>query len=100
MRIQITLTSPEGKRIIAKGIKALPRVQEVRKEGKIVLKGGTTVSAVSEELCGEPMKIDQIYQKVKGSGLSGEPRNLIPCQRGSLSCKNHIGCLYKKGMRK
>ena len=48
----------------------------------------------------EVLKIDQIYQQVKGAGLSGEPRNLIPCQRGSLSCKNHIGCLYKKGLRK
>jgi hypothetical protein len=57
MRIQITLTSPEGKRIIAKGIKAHPLVQRVRKRGKIILKGGTTISAVSEELCGRPMKI-------------------------------------------
>ncbi len=279
MRIQITLTSPEGKRIIAKGIKALPGVQKIQKRGKILLKGGTTVSAVSEELCGKPisisgmitpkgtltsrfkhqipwphgqilernrmiplhsredwekviptftpedlvitganafdsrgraalmaasydggrslsffqtlliegvpfliavglekwvpgnleeviplagrkkagfsygaavglipvfgrlftevealeslagvkawvigrggihgaegsttflvdgpskevLKIDKHYQSVKGSGLSGDLRNLIPCQRGSLSCKNHIGCLYKKGLRK
>jgi len=278
MRIQITLTSPAGKRIIAKGIKALPLVQKVQNRGKILLKGGTTVSAVSEELCGksmrisgmitpqgtltsrfkhqiqcahahilkegqiiplrtredwekeipsftpedlvitganafdahgqaalmaatyaggsslpffqtlliegvpfliaagleklapgnlrevislagrkkvdfsygsavgliavfgriftevealetlggvkawvigkggihgaegsttflvegpqkEVMKIDKIYQSAKGSGLSGDPRNLIPCQRGSLSCKTHIGCLYKKGLR-
>jgi hypothetical protein len=279
MRIQITLTSPEGKRIIAKGIKAFPIIQKVRKRGKILLKGGTTVSAVSEELCGKPMKIsgmitprgtltsrfkhqtpwahaqildrdrliplharedwekavpsftpedlvitganafdvhgqaalmaatydggsslpffqtlliegvpfliaagleklvpgnlgeviplagrkkvsfsygsavglipifgriftevealetlagvkawaigkggihgaegsttllvdgppkevmkiDKIYQSIRGSGLSGDPRNLIPCSRGSLSCKNHIGCVYKKGMKK
>jgi hypothetical protein len=279
MRIQFTLTSPEGKRVIAKGIKAFPIVQKAQKQGKILLKGGTTVSAVSEELCGKPMrisgmitprgtltsrfkheiqwahshilkggqiiplltredwekevpsftpedlvitganafdvhgqatlmaasydggsslpffqtlliegvpfliaagleklapgnlgeviplagrkkvsfsygsavglipvfgriftevealetiagvkawvigkggihgaegsttflvdgpskevmKIDKIYQSVKGSGLSGEPRNLIPCQRGSLPCKTHIGCLYKKGLRK
>ncbi len=279
MRIQITLTSPDGKWIIAKGIRALPAVQEVQNRGKILLKGGTTVSAVSEELCGKPMrisgmitpkgtltsrfkheirwahaqilkggriiplhtredwekevpsftpedlvitganafdahgramlmaatydggsslpffqtlliegvpfliaagleklapgnlgdviplagrkkvdfsygsavglipifgriftevealetlagvkvwvigkggihgaegsttflvdgppkevmKIDKIYQTVKGSGLSGEPRNLIPCERGSVSCKTHIRCLYKKGPRK
>jgi len=279
MRIQITLTSPDGKRIIAKGIRALPVVQKVQNRGKILLKGGTTVSAVSEELCGKPMrisgmitpkgtltsrfkheiqwahaqilkggriiplhtredwekeipsftpedlvitganafdahgratlmaatydggnslpffqtlliegvpfliaagleklvpgnlgevialagrkkvsfsygsavglipifgriftevealealagvkawvigkggihgaeggttflvdgppkeviKIDKIYQSVQGSGLSGDPRNLIPCSRGSLSCKNHIGCVYKKGMKK
>jgi hypothetical protein len=125
MRIQITLTSPEGKRIIAKGIKAFPGVQKARKRGKILLKGGTTVSAVSEELCGKPMTISgmitpqgtltsrfkhemqwahsQILKKgqiIPLLGLSGEPRNLIPCQRGSLSCKNHVGCLYKKGLRK
>jgi len=278
MRIQITLTSPEGKRIIAKGIKACTKVQQVRRRGKIILKGGTTVSAVAEELCGKPMKIsgmitpkgtltskfrheiefphglilkgqqiipldsreawekesptftpqdlvitganafdsyghavimagsyaggstlpsfhsmliegipflisvgleklvpgnlwdvisfagrkkvdfsygmsvglvpifgeiftevqaletlagvkavvigkggvhgaegsitllvegakkevlkiDEIYQKVKGAGLSGVSRNLIPCSRGSLSCKNHLGCLYKRGLR-
>ena len=279
MRIQITLTSPDGKRIIAKGIRALPVVQKVQNRGKILLKGGTTVSAVSEELCGKPMrisgmitpkgtltsrfkheiqwahaqilkggriiplhtredwekevpsftpedpvitgvnafdahgqatlmaatydggsslpffqtlliegvpfliaagleklvpgnlgeviplagrkkvsfsygsavglipifgriftevealealagvkawvigkggihgaeggttflvdgppkeviKIDKIYQSVRGSRLSGDPRNLLPCSRGSLSCKNHIGCVYKKGMKK
>ncbi len=48
----------------------------------------------------EVMKIDKIYQRVRGSGLSGDPCNLIPCSGGSLSCKNHIGCLYKKGLRK
>ena len=57
MRIQITLTSAAAKRMIAKGIKVHPRVQEVRKRGKIVLKGGTTTSAISEELCGKPMKM-------------------------------------------
>jgi hypothetical protein len=57
MRIQITLTSAASKRIIAKGIKVHPRVQQVRKRGRIVLKGGTTTSAISEELCGKPMKI-------------------------------------------
>jgi hypothetical protein len=279
MRIQITLTSPEGKWIIAKGIKALPLIRKTQKRGKILLKGGTTVSAVSEELCGKPMrisgmttpqgtltsrfkheiqwahaqilqggrilslhtredwekevpsftpedlvitganafdahgqaaimaatyaggsslpffqtlliegvpfliaagleklvpgnlgqviplagrkkvdysygaavglipvfgilftekealetlaavkvwvigkggihgaegsttflvdgppkevmKIDKIYQSLKGSGLSGDPRNLIPCRRGCRSCKNHVGCVYKKGLRK
>jgi hypothetical protein len=48
----------------------------------------------------EVMKIDKIYQSVRGSGLSGDPRNLLPCSRGSLPCKNHIGCLYKKGLRR
>jgi hypothetical protein len=48
----------------------------------------------------EVLKIDRIYREVKGAALSGEPRNLIPCERGSLSCRNHIGCVYKKGLRR
>jgi hypothetical protein len=57
MRIQITLSSPASKKIIAKGIKANSLVQQVRRKGKIILKGGTTISAVCEELSGKPMKI-------------------------------------------
>lgn len=57
MRIQITMTSAEGKRMIAKGISSLKRVKEAFKNGKIVLKGGTTVSAISEELIGKSMRI-------------------------------------------
>jgi hypothetical protein len=46
------------------------------------------------------LKFDAFYQNIKGSGLCVEPRNLIPCSRGSLSCKTHLGCLYKKGLRR
>lgn len=55
--IQVSLTVAEGKRLIAKGIAALPEIQEAFAQGKILLKGGTTVSAVSEELVGRPLKI-------------------------------------------
>lgn len=48
----------------------------------------------------EVLRIDRIYQKVKGAGLSADPRNLIPCSRGARSCKDHLGCLYKRGLRK
>jgi hypothetical protein len=51
------MTSAEGKRMIAKGISSLKRVKNALKKGRIVLKGGTTVSAISEELIGKPMKI-------------------------------------------
>jgi hypothetical protein len=57
MRIQITLTVAEGKRIIAKGIAGLPVVKAALETGNIFLKGGTTVSAVCEELAGKPMNI-------------------------------------------
>ncbi|MGD8523500.1 MAG: hypothetical protein PVF56_20295 [Desulfobacterales bacterium] len=57
MKVQVSLTVPEAKRIIAKGIAALPEVQRAFKSGKIFLKGGTTVSAVCEELTGKPLLI-------------------------------------------
>lgn len=57
MRLQITLTVPEAKRIIAKGIGQLPVVKAALETGSIFLKGGTTVSAVCEELTGKPLNI-------------------------------------------
>jgi len=57
MRAQISLTVPESKKIIAKGIAALPAVTKAFRSRRIFLKGGTTVSAVCEELTGKPMLI-------------------------------------------
>jgi hypothetical protein len=57
MKAQVSLTVHEAKRIIAKGIAMLPEVQTALKSGKIFLKGGTTVSAVCEELIGKPLLI-------------------------------------------
>ena len=57
MKIQVTLTVEEGKRVIAKGISSLPEVNRVMKEGIILLKGGTTVSAISEALVGIKLRI-------------------------------------------
>jgi hypothetical protein len=57
MKIQFTLTVPEGKRLIAKAIAAMPEVRRAMSGGIIMLKGGTTVSAIAEELCGEKLRI-------------------------------------------
>lgn len=57
MRVQITLTVPEGKRLIAKGIATRRDIKVAFRRGKILLKGGTTVSAICEELCGKPLRI-------------------------------------------
>lgn len=57
MKAQVSLTVNEAKWIIAKGLKELPLVKKALKEGKILLKGGTTVSAVSEELVHIPLGI-------------------------------------------
>lgn len=57
MRAQLTLTVAEGKRLIAEAIANLPDVQAALSEGKVLLKGGTTVSAVMEKLTGEKLRI-------------------------------------------
>jgi phage gpG-like protein len=57
VKAQITLTSAEGKRLIAKAIAQLPEVRAALASGKILLKGGTTVSAVAEELVVTSMRI-------------------------------------------
>ena len=57
MKCQFSLTVTEGKRLIAKAIASLPEVRHALGEGLILLKGGTTVSALSEELCGQPLRI-------------------------------------------
>ncbi|WP_286954674.1 MULTISPECIES: hypothetical protein [Aminobacterium] len=56
-KAQITLSVPMGKRLIAKAIAALPDVKKALREGNILLKGGTTVSAVSEELIGSSLRV-------------------------------------------
>jgi hypothetical protein len=57
LKVQVTLTVAEAKRIIAKGIAARSDVNHALKEGRILLKGGTTVSAVAHELVGTDLRI-------------------------------------------
>ena len=57
MRVQFTLTVAEQKRLIAKGVAARDDVKKARKQARIIFKGGTTVSAVCEELCGQKLRI-------------------------------------------
>jgi hypothetical protein len=72
MKCQFTLTVTEGKRLIAKGIAALPEVRNALSSGRILLKGGTTVSALCEELCGRPLRISGRITP-RGTVSSGKP---------------------------
>ena len=45
-KVQITLTANEGKRLIAKAAGRMPEIQNRLKNHKILLCGGTTVSAL------------------------------------------------------
>ena len=57
MKTQITLSVAEAKRLIAKAVVQLPEVKQALQKGKVLLKGGTTVSAISEELGHNPLRI-------------------------------------------
>ena len=57
-KVQVTLTGNESKRLIAKAAVQLPEVQARLNHGhKLLLAGGTTVSAMAEELGYGPMRI-------------------------------------------
>lgn len=73
MKIQVTLTAEEGKRVIARGISSLPEVNRVMKQGILLLKGGTTVSAVSEALVGIKLRISG---RITGRGTVSAERNI------------------------
>ena len=53
MKRQIVLTVAESKRLIAKGVAAIPIVNKAMKEGMVVVALGTTTAYVLEELWGK-----------------------------------------------
>ncbi len=57
MKAIVTLTVPEGKRLIARAVGRMPEVRRALLEGRILLKGGSTTSAVAEELVGVQLRI-------------------------------------------
>lgn len=61
MRAQITLTPSESKRLIAKGVKALPSIQKALLHHHIILAGGTTNAFLVEELLGEAVEKKSAY---------------------------------------
>ena len=52
MKALITLTSSESKRLIARGVKALPSVLNALEKHTIIVAGGTSNAYVAEELLG------------------------------------------------
>jgi hypothetical protein len=74
MRIQITITVNEAKRIIAKGMAKLDPVKKAIQTGRIFLKGGTTVSAFCEEITGKKLRISG---RITPSGTKTANGNLV-----------------------
>lgn len=66
----VALTPAESKRVIAKGVAALPEVKRAMKRGLIVIGRGTTNAFVAEELTGE--KIENKSHYAAGFIVDGE----------------------------
>lgn len=82
MKGLFTLTSSESKRIIAKGVKAMPIVQKALSTHTIVVAGGTTNAFIAEELLGIniPDKTGYTVGIVTNgeTGLSTSPNRTFP----------------------
>lgn len=82
MRAQITLTPSESKRLIAKGVLALPVMQKALAEHTIILAGGTTNAFLAEEILG--IKIEEKSSYTVGivtegkTGVSKEETRIHP----------------------
>lgn len=70
MKALITLTSSESKRLIAKGVMALPTVQNAKEKHTIIVAGGTTNAFIAEELLG--IKIEDKTGYTMGIVTKGE----------------------------
>lgn len=81
MRAQVSLTVPEGKLLIARAIAGFPEVRYALENGRILLKGGTTTSALAEELAGVPLRVSGRVSprgaKSSGSGLRETPHSIL-----------------------
>jgi len=55
-KVAFVLTPAASKRLIAKGVAALPEVKYAQKHGKIIVAGGTTNAYIVEELMGRPLE--------------------------------------------
>lgn len=80
MKAQVTITVNAGKWLIAKAVASMPEVQEALKNGKLILKGGTTVSCIAEELLNLKLRICGRVTKrgtVAGANYAGAPSNVL-----------------------
>ena len=109
---QVGLTVAESKRLIAKGVAALPQVQRALKAGLVAGAPGTTNGYVLQELWGEEFELRRYRSGVttpEASGYVVLHQDLIPdvvfnkgkvdkeLDRASCIAKMGIGDVYIKG---
>lgn len=99
MKVLFTLTSSEAKRLIAKGVRALPEVQKALAAHTVIIAGGTTNAYVAEELLGiriEDKKGYTVGIVTDGeTGLSKSTNRVNPyvLTRGEIQAKHWRECL-------
>ena len=100
-KVQVTLTGNESKRLIARAAVQLPEVAARLHDGRrILLVGGTTVSAMSEELGFGPMRISgRIDAGGTRSALhpSSAPQNLMVQNGQAVNADKNI-CAFVEQM--
>jgi hypothetical protein len=89
MHVQITLTSAESKRLIAKAVVNLGEIKKAFKNGIIVIGVGTTNAYVAEELLGQEIERERFVAGVvlpKGTFVLSAERRLkeIVIKRGKI----------------
>ena len=86
MKAQYSLTPSEAKRLIAKAVVQMPEVKRALTKGKIVIKEGSTTSAIAEELTGMPVALSGRISPLgaMGSRVTGGKYRII-IDRGEIS---------------
>lgn len=98
-RVQVTLTGNEGKLLIAKAAAQMSQVQKALEGHKLLLCGGTTVSALSEELGYEPLRMSG---RIESTGtrtalqISEAPHNILIEKRESRNADKDIQSIMEK----
>ena len=80
MRALITLTPSESKRLIAKGVAALPSIKNALKNHTIIVAGGTTNAFLLEELLGETIDKKSSYTV----GIVTEGKTGVTVEKGRI----------------
>ena len=79
-KIQFALTVEEGKTLISEGIIRSDILKDKTKNGKVLFKGGTTVSRITEKLIGKSLRIcGRVTRRgtVCGAGNSSAPHSIL-----------------------
>ena len=85
IKVQVSITPNEAKRLIAKAVSQMTVVRAALENGKILLKGGTTVSAIAEELASVKLGISgRITQQGTKTATSVASFHLVMLESGQV----------------